>query len=259
MFLLLLKMFPLQKKHAVWCQCASVLTSTLALSSIMSVQNITWKQDIYWSVVLVATAFLETTVAEHGFNPQILTKLSSLWSGMVYMLIVTGNGGTFHYVGSIIGAVVGAVVPQHSYLILCLGLVRRPTFFCCLLVSKLAAEYQYKEKMKMAVGKTTDSILVKQALAAKTVGILSQTLLLWHLRCCDRFPHIYRWTPLLCGVLAMGCGIYWCHCYIAPTSVSHKSVIKSVGHGLTPSLLAAKKCPVCSSCLTHLDIEDVFE
>lgn len=138
MFLLLLKMFPLQKKHAVWCQCASVLTSTLALSSIMSVQNITWKQDIYWSVVLVATAFLETTVAEHGFNPQILTKLSSLWSGMVYMLIVTGNGGTFHYVGSIIGAVVGAVVPQHSYLILCLGLVRRPTFFvACLCLNWL--------------------------------------------------------------------------------------------------------------------------
>jgi hypothetical protein len=225
-------------KPAVWCQCASVLTTTLALSSIFSVQHITW---------------------QHGFYPNRMTRISSLWSGLVYLLIVTGNAGMVSYMGSIVGLLLGTIVPQQSYLILVVGLVQSPSFFSVLLLSTLAVKYQYYAYLRMAVGKTMVDAPLKQATAAKAVGIVSKTLLLWYLRCHYRFPHVYRWFPVLCSACAVLCAVCWCHCFIAPTIVSHRSVVKAVGHGLTPSLNAAKGCPVCSSCLTHLDIEDVFD
>lgn len=250
-------MYPLQNKHAVWCQCAAVISITLALSSLFSIQTITWNQDIYWSVVLSINAFLIVTVAEHGFRPVLMTKIASAWSGIVYMLIVTANSSLFSYVGSMIGLFVGAFFPQASYLLLLLGLLSYPSRLTLLLLVKLAAEYKYHDILNRAVGKRY--IHVNKAVAAKVVGIVSETLLLWHLRCHSRFPHVYRWTPVLCSLCTCCCGLYWCHYYVAPTVVSHKSIIKSRGHGLTPSLRAAQECKICASCLTHLDIEDVFD
>lgn len=246
-------------KHAIWCQCASLISTTLALSALFSMQRITWNQDIYWSIVLGTTTFLNITVAEHGFRPEIMAKIASVWSGIVYMLIVTGNNNWFSYVGTIIGMIIGAIVPQYSYLILLLALFSYPSGLTIVLIVKVSAEYKYKDLLNSVVGKTTANINVKKAIGAKAIGIVSETLLLWHLRCHYRFPHLYRWTPVVYSLCMCSCGIVWCHYYIAPTVVCRKSVIRAIGHGLTPSLQAAKKCKVCSSTITHLDIEDVFD
>lgn len=246
-------------KHAIWCQCASLISTTLALSALFSIQKITWEQDIYWTIVLGTTTFLNITVAEHGFRPESMTKIAAVWSGIVYMLIVTGNNSWLSYAGSLIGMAIGAIVPQYSYGILILALFSYPSGLSILLIVKVIAEYKYKDFMNSAVGKTTANINVKKALGAKAVGIVSETLLLWHLRCHYRFPHVYRWTPVVYSLGICCCGIVWCHYYIAPTVVSRKSVIRAIGHGLTPSLQAAKECKICSATITHLDIEDVFD
>jgi hypothetical protein len=240
-------------KPAVWCQCAAVLTATLALSSVLSIQTLTQKQDILWSVVLFTTALLQILVAEHGYRPKLVCSVWQCWSGVLVMLVVAGDSSLLCAVGAV-GAV---VVPRYYVAVLAVGLLRYPDTLSVLILFKLLAEYVYFEQSNKAVGKT--HVYLKQAVAARAVGIVAESILLWYVRCFYRFPHVFRWTPVLTGMVAITVAVWWCQCFVADTTVSPKSIVKAVGHGLTPSLNAAKNCPVCSACLTRLDIEDVFD
>ena len=53
-------------KHAVWCQCASVVPFTMALSSLLSCQWMTIQMDTYWTCVLCITACIQFLSAEHA-------------------------------------------------------------------------------------------------------------------------------------------------------------------------------------------------
>jgi hypothetical protein len=239
------------QKQAVWCQCVSTISATLALSSLFSIQTITWYQDVYWSVILLVTTFLNIMVAEHGLYPELLSSMAAIWSGALTLLMTTGNGYSM-MAGLILGT-----LQIDCYFVQLLALVRYPDILSVLILFNVAAEYKYREYRQAVVGTAHSNL--KRATAAKAASITSQTFLLWYMRCHNRFPHVYRWTPVVCSLCAFFCGLCWCHCWVAPTVVSHKAMVKSIGHGLVPSLAAAKQCAVCAACLTRLDVEDIFD
>jgi hypothetical protein len=252
-------------KQAVWCQLASLTTATLALSAFFSIQPLTWQQDIYWSAVLGWTTLVHFAVGEHrrvaGLSLDSLVTGANCWSNIVDVVIV--HGVFLHWVPHhclwIVGAglVLGSL-PQRPYWV-ALTLCRSPDQLGLLVVLRVLARRWRRQELAATVGQTLASSHLQKATALQAGGICIEALLLWQLRCHHRFPHRYRWTPVLCSAVVTSCATLWCQLYVAPTLVSHRSLIKSTGHGLTPSLNAIKSCPTCAACLTCLDIEDVFE
>ena len=53
-------------KHAIWCQCASMVPFTMAVASLFSCQWITLSTWIYWTFVFWCAACIQFVSAEHG-------------------------------------------------------------------------------------------------------------------------------------------------------------------------------------------------
>lgn len=252
-------------KPAVWCQIASVFTGVLALSAFFSVQQMTLSQDIYWSVVLGLTGFFRGAVGEHrrlwGISIHQLVVGADVWTNILNILILNGlymDCMPRYFPGVAVVGVAVYWVPQ-ARPVLALSLLRYPDGLTLLLLGKMALDYSLRLVVASTVGKTHNSIHLKQATAIRTVAILLEALLLWHLRCQHRFPYRYRWSPVFCSALLTSCVVLWCHWYIAPTLTEARSIVKQTGHGLTPSFNAIQNCPTCAACLTCLDIEEVYE
>lgn len=252
-------------KQAVWCQIASIFTAVLALSAIFSVQHLTFSQDIYWSFVLGLTSFFRFAVGEHrrvwGLSTNHLTTGASIWANVLHILILNGlymNCSPTHFpVVAVLGGVMYTVPKTRP--LFALALLRYPDGLTVLLLCKEGLDWACHRVLASIVGKSQNSIQLKQATAMRSMAILLEALLLWHLRCQHRFPYQFRWSPVLCALLLTLVAISWCHFYTAPTLTTDRSIIKQVGHGLTPSFNAMTSCPTCAACLTCLDIEEVYQ
>lgn len=251
-------------KQSAWCQLASVFTAVLALSAFFSVQELTLTQDIYWSLVLGLTSFFRFAVGEHrrlcGISIDHLVFGATVWTNVLHILILNGLYMTCtpRHFPVVFGLGVAVTWYPQVRPVLVLSLLRYPDGLTLLLLGTMGVDHLFRQTMASAVGRPQSSVQLKQATAVQSVAILLEACLLWHLRCQHRFPYQYRWSPVFCSAVLTSCAVLWCHWYLPPTRTTDRSLVKRIGHGLTPSFDAIRSCPTCAACLTCLDIEEVY-
>ena len=251
-------------KQACWCQIASVFTAVLALSAFFSIQHLTLTQDIYWSIVLGLTSFFRFAVGAHsrlwGISIEHLVYGATVWTHILHILMLNGlymNCTPQHFPVVVGLGMVVSLVPNVRP-VLALSLLRYPDGLTLLFLCTMGVDLAFRRTMASTVGRPQNSVQLKQATAVQAVSILLEALLLWHLRCQHRFPYQYRWSPVLCSAVLTSSVALGCHWYLPPTLTTERSIVKRVGHGLTPSFNAIRSCPTCAACLTCLDIEEVY-
>ena len=252
-------------KHAVWCQCALVVLTTMTLASIFSIQSLTVGQDIFWSVLFTVTSLLRFGVAEHrafgGMSMETIVRLSNQWSLLIDGVIIASVLTTFTswtIASTLIGIYLGALTPYGDHTV-ALALVRWPDTLSVLVLLRIVSRQATLHQKRRMVGTSVADVSIKRMTLGRTCSILIEAGILWHLRCYHRFPHVYRYRPILFCLLNLAIALCWCQRYVSETTVSHRAIIQKMGHGVTPSLNAIKQCPVCKDSVTSLDIEDAFD
>lgn len=256
----------LRQKHAVWCQCVIMGMFVLTVASILSIQSITAKTDMYWSVVFLLTSTTEFIVAEHApvghISTQMWVKIGVTQKTVVYAIILTwsiysGDQSWIQWVHIPVAAVIGFFIQKTLPLLVVATLTRMATSHdvsLLLLVLLLALRVQRPN----IINKSMASREQKQRFAIKAIAILLETLILWFIRCEHRFPNVVRWKPLGAAALAIIVAATWCEYNVMDTIQSGNSIIVGHGHGMAASLRAAQNCPVCLKQLTSLDMESSF-
>ena len=254
------------QKHAVWCQCVIMGIFILTVASILSIQSITAKTDIYWSVVFLLTSTTEFIVAEHApvghISTQTWVKIGIAQKTVVYAIILTwsiysGEQSWIQWVHIPVAAIGGILVQQPLPVLIAATITRMATSHdasLLLLVLLLALQ----AKRPNIINKSMASKEQKQRFAIKAMAILLETLILWFIRCEHRFPNVVRWKPLGAAALAIIVAATWCEYNVMDTIQSANSIIVGRGHGMAASLRAAQECPVCFKQLTSLDMESSF-
>lgn len=254
-------------KHAVWRQCASVIPILMAMATTLSIQPITFSNDVYWSIILCCSATIQFIAAEHGpfyFTTDTWQKLQQHRNFVIRCMMTTWSLAQFN-------------ISQHIMLI---------PFFCgCSLFLQKHYNFillpvvlwdivtintkswipiyfvltQLREMMfDKSVGTSIASPPIRQAYGLSAVLIVIESIILWSIRCQYRFPYTFRWTPFIASVIGCILASAWCSISIKDTKVSRNAIIQERGHGMAASLTAAEKCPVCCKCLTSLDMESSF-
>lgn len=254
-------------KHAVWCQCASVIPIVMAMATTLSIQPITFSNDIYWSIVLCFSSVIQFIAAEHGpfyLSTHTWQTLQQHREFVIRCIITLWSLG-------------GLDISQHFILI---------PFFCC--ISLCIQEYhnfillpvilwdmvtmnmkswipmyfvlaKLREIiMHKSIGTSIASPPIRQAYGLSAVLIVVESTILWSLRCQYRFPYTFRWTSFIVSMIGCIVASVWCSVSIKDTKVSRNAIIQEHGHGMAASLTAAENCPVCCKCLTSLDMESSF-
>lgn len=257
-------MFSILRKHAVWCQCADVLLIVLTIASWASVQRMTLGTDIFWSVFLTLHALVIFCAAEHEC---IFYFSAHHWQTMSQIRINTIVGAQFAcmFVDSvsirmlivIFSTFVQTKIPLsmcyltmnilavfHSWSLLSLTMIHSYLF------------YRVAAKESKLLGKSHSHL--RSIYKLKSFCILIGGLQIWLLRCEERFPHKFRWNPIVIGVLAIGVAIIHCSYYVAETSTSNNFILGRSRHLCAASLKAAHKCPQCKQCISALDMESRF-
>lgn len=252
-------------KHGVWCQCALVVTMTITLASIFSIQTLTVSQDIFWSGILIITTVLRFSVAEHrkmiGLDMDTIVRLLNKWSIVIDSLIIASVMTTFNLWEiflSIVFSFACSYLPYGRYSIV-IALIRWPDSISAIIALRIVSNYYIQQIMKKMVGTSVADLKIKKLTFVRAVSILIEANIIWHLRCYHRFPHVYRYRAILMGFINLIFAIGWCQMYVSETKVSYRATITKIGHGVTPSLNAIKQCPVCKGSVTSLDIEDAFD
>ena len=254
-------------KHAIWCQCASVMPIVMAMATTLSIQSITFSNDVYWSIILCASTPIQMLAAEHG--PLYLT--TDTWQQLqqhrdfaIRCVITTWS--------------LGRVGISHQLMLLplfcCTSLVLRHYHHWTLLPVILwniatfnvkswipvyfVLTYLRARMFEKSVGTSLASPPLRQAYGLSAVLIVIESTILWSLRCQYRFPYTFRWTPFIVSIIGCLVASVWCSISIQDTKVSRNAIIQKRGHGMAASLTAAENCPVCCKCLTSLDMESSF-
>jgi len=252
-------------KHAVWCQCVIVGLFVLAAASLLSVQEITFDTDVYWSVVLLVTSIIQFIVAEHapvaGISTDNWMRIARIQKTTVYVIMLTWSTiawqtSWIQWAHIPVGMIVGVFVNGH--IVLAIGVMARmtATFDATLvLMGLLLVTHLKKPKV---INKSITSKEHKQTIAIKAASLFLEAIILWLLRCEHRFPHIVRWRPLAAAAVSIVLSTLWCEFNIMDTIGTDRVIIVRTGHGIAASLRAARSCPVCTKCLTSLDMESSF-
>ena len=262
------------KKHAVWCQCAAAMPAVMAMATILSIQSLTWTQDIYWGAMFSIQAVIHLIVAEHG---------PCIWSAVQWQTIELKRV----FVTSMILWLWHTTqwpVSQHlmSHVLILAATLWKRTWDCpkwhiaiygMLAMYVLLFQYQWSMLTLLTLTKAYEQWLRNQLnrnsmasscmrwmYGAKAASIVIESLCLWSLRCAHRFPYTMRWTPLWLSTVAICLACVWCVCFVKDTSVSRNAVFKHshLLHMPAASMIAAKACPECQRCLTALDMESSF-
>lgn len=253
-------------KHAVWCQCVLIGVFILAAASLLSIQNITLSTDIYWSCVLVVTSVIQFIVAEHapvaGISIDKWMRIGRIQKATIYVIMLTWS--TVAWQPSWIqwahipaGVVSGILLDRPWYLLVLASISRATTTLdATLVVITLLLAINWKP-LKV-INKSIASKQHKQTIAAKAASLLLEAVVLWLLRCEHRFPHVIRWRPLAAAVVSIVVAALWCEYNVMDTISSDRVIIVRTGHGIAASLRAAQGCPVCTKCLTSLDMESTL-
>jgi len=254
------------EKHAIWCQCAIVGMFILAVASILSIQHITFSTDVYWSTIFFVCSTIEFIVAEHApcfhIPTDIWVKIGYLQKTTVYGIVLTWSIYSreatwvrwFHIPASIL---IGGLL-QNPFVVLAAATLARCVTSWDIPMTLLVTLVLIHLSNPNVVGKSIASKQQKQRFAIKAISIVLESILLWLVRCEQRFPNIVRWKPLVAAVLGIIMAVMWAEYNVMDTTQSFDCKIVKNGHGIAASLRAAKDCPVCRQCLTALDMESSF-
>lgn len=255
------------KKHAVWCQCASVIPIVMAMATTFSIQTITFSNDIYWSIILWVSTVVQCIAFEHG--PWYLTtdtwhRIQEHRDFVIRCTITAWSLGRLE-------------ISQHLMLIpiFCVSSLFLQQYYNFTLLPVIlwniaslnvkswipvyfVLTYLRERMFEKSIGTSIASPPLRQAYGLSAVLIVLESLILWSLRCQYRFPYTFRWTPFIASVVGCFVASAWCSMFIQDTKVSRNAIIQKRGHGMAASLTAAEQCPVCCKCLTALDMEASF-
>jgi hypothetical protein len=244
-------------KHAVWCQCATVFYFTFALSIISSFKYLLL--DTYWGLFFLSLGVVRFCHAEHapllGIRIEHWIQINRTMTGLLIGTICSNI--LFSETLYVVTCQVIFVISHHflnTKIVLPLFvLIQSMSNITLLPIYCVLKLYPINNK-----GKSMASIEQKLRFAKFSLQIILETLILWSIRCSQRFPYNIRWKPILCSFFILSCVLVYCHFYIKPTNVSRNSIITRKGHGMTASLTAVVGCELCTSTLILLDMESSF-
>jgi len=253
-------------KHAVWCQCVLVGMFVLSAASLLSIQNITLSADIYWSCVLLVTSVIQFIVAEHapvaGISIDKWMIIGRIQKATIYVIMLTWSivaweESWIQWAHVPVGVVSGILLKKPWYILTFVTLGRAMlTWDATLVVITILLALNWKPSK--VINKSIASKQHRQNIAIKAVSLLLEAVVLWLMRCEHRFPHVIRWRPLAAAGISMAIAALWCEYNVMDTIGDDRVIIVRTGHGIAASLRAARGCPVCTKCLTSLDMESTL-
>ena len=255
------------EKHSVWNQCALAFPATLTLACLLSCQFLTLKEDIYWTFVLCSSSALQFLAAEHGpfgYSAHLWQTLAKYKRFVVCAIMAMSSIQQWsvgvHALAFVPLCVLSIFMHKHHRLLLAAVIVHNMVmsapwipmlaYWC----AERLSEYYFANSVQTSLADKP----IKFAYGYKTATIVLETIVLWSLRCQQRFPHTFRWSPMCIGLIMSCVAFVWAELNIRDTAVSRNTIIKGLGHDVAASLIAAKACPKCRSCLTSLDMESSF-
>jgi hypothetical protein len=244
-------------KHAVWCQCATVFYFTFALSIFSSFKSIL--KDSYWGFFFLIVGIVRFCHAEHapclGITLEYWIKINRTISGLVIGTICSNilfSDITYLFLCQLTFVIVHHFINTK---------IAVPIFALIQLTSNVTLLPIYCALKLYTIDNIQKSMASKEQklrFLKFSIQIILETLILWTIRCGQRFPFSVRWKPIICSFLMLLCVLVYCHFYTKPTKVSKNSIITRKGHGMTASLTAANGCETCLSTLSSLDMESSF-
>ena len=248
-------------KHFTWPQIAIVQYFVFAGSSALSIQKISGRQDIFWTIIFLIVGTVHFITEEHGhplqisadkwqqihrkiiFGVQTLIALAP-WGprDCTYMCFVLGIG----FILSIFK------VKQIKMAQQALTIINLNWLFMIQFVLEKGVTYKL-DKRSFA------DIRLKWYQLKKALIILLEVYQLWCIRCYSRFPMNIRWTPIIVGIIAQIMAMVYVTVSIAKTSVSNNAIISQLEeHNIAVSFKVANKCPTCLKYISALDMESSF-
>lgn len=244
-------------KHAVWCQCATIFYFTFALSIFSSLKY--FVKDTYWGLLFLSIGVVRFCRAEHapcfGIAIDRWIQINRAVTGLVIGTICSNilfSNMTYLFVCQVIFVIVHHFI--NTKIVLPLFVLIQLTSHITLLPIYCAIKFYHQNN----IGKSMASTEQKLRFAKFSMQIILETLILWTIRCGQRFPFSLRWKPIVCSIFMLFYVVVYCKIYIKPTKVSRNSIITSKGHGMTASLIAATNCEICLATLSSLDMESSF-
>jgi len=254
--------------QAIWCQCASVLHIVFALTCLASFQSSFIGMNILWCFLFGCSGLVHFICGEHG--PAFGISVEKWLKAEIFMehlnvaTIFVWNIPIDSFITRVIASVVIAILQKKiknvyswSFISLC-AFINVPMFYKCVpiafCVSKLLSDYYFRKINQ----KSMRSNELKLAYMCYAIYIMSEALMLWHLRCFHRFPGTIRWKSIIMGLFSIMMSSLYGYNYCLSTKLSSNAIIIHGGHRMAASLTAAKKCPVCKRHLQTLDMESSF-
>ena len=255
-------------KHAVWVQCATTFHIALSWAAATSYQNITFDMDIYWSFFFAIQSFILMSAAEHDniLNISVekwltLERFRNISIVSTFILWYGSTLSIYSYTAfSMFTTTVLFYIPDYVYYVATIFWLFIHSPYSIGIVSVIwgMSRWLSKKSFQKILQKSTASPLMKEAYGFKSIYIVAEAIILWHIRCMHRFPYQFRWQPVCISAISIPIAMLYCHFNVKKTTVSRNCIIVSSGHGMAASLTAAQKCPVCKKCLTSLDMESSF-
>jgi len=242
----------------VWCQCATIFYFTFAVSIFSSFKY--FLQDTYWGLLFLSVGVVRFCHAEHapyfGITIDQWIKMNRTITGLVIGTICSNilfSDITYLFLCQV------AFLTMHHFINTKIVV---PIFVLIQLTSNLTLVPIYCALKLYTIDNIRKSMASKEQklrFAKFSLQIILETLILWTIRCGQRFPFSVRWKPIICSFFMLLCVLVYCHLYTKPTKVSRNSIITRKGHGMTASLTAVNGCEICLSTLSSLDMESSFD
>ena len=256
-------------KQAIWCQCVSVAHAIFAVAAMASIQSMSIEIDIFFGLLLIISTLVHFMTAEHAHIGSISAEKMQ-WAEMY----VSRAAAVFAVVWQL-------PVESHLYLhlfsILLYLILLVFGFRWIWIVAALQCVYHfpkwlffvgplwafskmyYEKCFEKSRGQSYASIFLRCGYLYKSIFILMESVVIWHLRCMHRFPNTMRWRPVIMAILSIGMVCIYCTFNVLPTKVSRNAIIGNSKHQMAASLAAAEKCPQCKRNLSALDMESSFD
>lgn len=272
-------------KHGIWRQCALTLKIVMAIGSVVSMHWESLGSDIPWSFFFTIVALVHFICAEHrtvrGVTPDVWCKLAiradyatqylvALWilvrpftehAWLLWCCIIVASSNPWTFTAHNHHTLYIVPTSLVVYTVCLIGDIEL-TQLAALLFATAYSGLRYARAIKRSQLPTTSHACAAiRHLAGLDAAIhIVEALFLWYLRCAHRFPHAFRWSPVLTGCVTLTGACLWAHVNTRDTVVSRNSIIQSLPeyHFIATSLAAAKKCHVCVEHLTSLDMESSF-
>lgn len=254
-------------KQAVWIQCAAAFHTILSLASVVSFQYMTSDMDIFWSVLFILETIILFAAAEHAnilnISPDRWIKMERVRNIVLISTVIVWSGPIISLTSYILYSILLSTILTFSPKYIQYGAtiaascIHSYTFIlvtCVWVGAKVMSSKMFVSSLQKSIA----SKEIKLAYAWKATYVIIDGVLLWNVRCLHRFPYVFRWQPILLGMVSIVLACLYCHNNIKETRVSNNSIIVSKGHGMAASLNAAENCTVCRKCISSLDMEASF-